>query len=227
MKNMKKQYKIATIAATLGLSLAAVGIGAFAYLNDNKTAANDMTTGSVGVDLVEDFDTSGGEEGTTETNKTFWGVATGSKKSLARASIFVSVEAYNEDTSTWEVYGQIPANAVTYDIDYTGWNQGEDGYYYYGKVLEPNPNPGTNTETTPDTWDEAKTYMTSQIKITNVAIDDYYSDLLEDRKVRINMLVNMETCQATNGAYHLSWGDIDEDLLPEGVYVSAEDFAQE
>lgn len=221
---MKKQYKLATITATLGLSLAAVGIGAFAYLNDNTTAAKDMTTGSVGVDLVEDFDTSGGEEGTTTNYKTFWGVATGSKKSLARASVFVSIESLNEETNNWEVFGQIPVNAVSYDIDYTGWNKGDDGYYYYDKVLEGNPNPGENSETTPDSWNASKKYMTSQIKITNVAISEDYADLLEDRKVRINMLVNMETCQATNGAYHLSWGDIPENLLPDGVYMSKEDF---
>ncbi len=219
---MKKQYKIAAVAATLGLSLAAIGIGGLAYLHDGKDSVKTTTTGSVNIELVEIFDKNAGEEGTTQDHKTFWGVATGTKKSLARASIFCSVETYNEDTKQWEVNGLVPSNAVLYNIDSTGWKyNANDEYYYYAKVLDPNTKQSSTSENAFDSTDPG---MTSQIKLTNVHIDPAYDQDLLDTKTRINMMVTMETCQATHGAYHLSWGDIPAEFLPTGVYMSQEEF---
>lgn len=220
---MKKQYKIAAVAATLGLSLAAIGIGGLAYLHDAKETMKTTTTGSVNIELVEIFDKNAGEDGTTQNHKTFWGVATGTKKSLARASIFCSVETYNVATKKWEVNGQVPSNAIEYNINgLEGWKYNpDDNYYYYQKVLDPNAKQSSTSE---DAFDSTDPGMTSQFKITDVKINDAYDSVLFNTKTRINMMVTMETCQATHGAYHLSWGDIPQEYLPSGVYMSQEEF---
>lgn len=231
---MKKYSKIITSIAALGLSVAVFGVGAFALFSASKEDTQTATTGSVSISLKEDFPTGYGEEGADTTEKTFWGVATGSKKSLARASVFVSVEYLNEETDEWEVFGHIPSNAVEYTIstDTTTvndegkyWVQGDDGYWYYKAVLEGNPNINNDGYQVPDSY-SASDYTTTQFKIENVGINEDYADLASEYQVRINMLVTLETCQATNGAYQLSWGQVDENLLPSGVYV-AEDLTAE
>ena len=199
---MKKQNKIIAIATTLCISLAAIGVGAYSYLADSKEDNKTITTGSVSIDLKEDFPNEGGEFGETTKDKTFWGIATGTKKSLARASIFVTVEYKEDGTDEWVVLGSIPSSAVTFDIDpetLKTWKQGNDGYYYYQEILEPN-----------ETGESSDTFIknpqtTTQFKLTNVSISDEYDNIVSEKNssgnVRVNMLVTMETCQATNGAY--------------------------
>ena len=210
---MKKQHKLMTIISTLCLSLIAVGVGAFAYFTAAKEDDKSVTAGTVSIELKEIFPSDGGEFGENTTSKTFWGVATGSKKSIARASIFVSIEYKNGNN--WEVLGSIPSNAVTYDISantLTNWKLGTDGYYYYQKVLEGNEN-GTASDTY-----AANNYTTTQFELTNVKISEAYAETAAAYdNVRINMLVTMETCQATNKAYTLSWPNCDTSVLPEGV----------
>lgn len=214
---MNKRNKLLTAIIAGCLSLAIVGVGTFAYFTTNKADTNTMTSGSVSIELKEDFPEHD-EYGADTTSKTFWGVATGSKKSIARASIFVSVEYKNPESGAWEVLGSIPSNAVTFDIsDATraSWLEGNDGYWYYQTVLEGNPD-GTASDTY-----VANDYTTSKFEITNVAISgDEYLEIASQYTTRINMLVTIETCQATNGAYTLSWENCDTSKLPAGVVVN-------
>lgn len=217
---MKKRNKIITIATALCISLVAIGVGAYSYLADSKEDNKTVTTGTVSIDLKEIFPNEGGEYGETTKEKTFWGVATGTKKSLARASIFVTVEYKEDGTDEWVVLGNVPSSAVTYKVDpetQKTWKEGNDGYYYYQKILEPN-----------DTGESSDTYVdnpqtTSQFKLTDVSISDEYDSIVSEKNesgnVRVNMLVTMETCQATNGAYKLSWENCDTSALPEGVVI--------
>lgn len=208
---MKKELKLSTIVTALSISAVAIGIGAFAYFSDAKTAEQNVESGTVSIHLVEDdVFTNQPETGVEQDHKTFWGEATGTKKSIARASVFISVEFKNGDN--WEVAGDIPSNAVTYTLSKEGWSDiGSDGYYYYQTVLA-----GVDE----DVEDSAK--KTTPFKVENIAISDDYAEQLQayaeaGQDIRINILVDMECCQATNRAYTKSWPGCDVSKLPESV----------
>ena len=199
-----------------------VGYGTYSYLSTKNENAISITTGDVGIQLVEDFPSEGGDEGETTNDKTFWGVVTGSKDSVVRASIIPSVEYYNENTKKWEKIGAINiTEGVKNDrnFNYTvseetqkTWKKGADGYWYYQNILKGNKNSIVDDKI----WHD-NDYTTSKFEIHNVYANITQEDLPENAKnakVRLNMVVSIENSQATHKAFISNWPGCDESVIP-------------
>ena len=133
---MKKRL---LIVSALVLVLAILGTGTLAYFTSSATAHNVVTTGGVGITLVEKMlDADGKEVDFTNQNGIMPGqsvskivrVLNNAEKS-AEAWIRVKVEkAVTVDGK------ELDASVITMNFNTTDWTE-KDGFYYYNKALKP------------------------------------------------------------------------------------------
>lgn len=199
----------------------------FAFFNSGQKTETSLNTGVINVQLVERFgqpsdtdgdgqpddkdgdgipdvtedpdgdgdinpDTGGAAEGAI---KVITGDNIGTQPAYVRVKIFPQVDKL--DKGKWVVCGGIPANYILYDQKDDGWVDGGDGYFYYTRIL-----PAGQT--------------TAPIIISNLHLDmpNIIAETYKDETLRVDMLVKMESTQASNELYKLNWGI---DHLPAGV----------
>lgn len=130
---MKK--KIISIALVVAM-IAIIAAGSFAYFTDNEVKNNEFTVGKVDITLTEPkWD----ESGSIDADTVYAGEPLAKDPTVTVADnsnpCFVRVKVENLDQ-----FGS--KGDITYRTDYvTGklgenWVEGEDGYFYYTKVLE-------------------------------------------------------------------------------------------
>lgn len=225
---MNKRFKVKTLvtAACVALVLAVVASASFfAIFASRQKAENSINTGIINVELQEEFKPGGGSEppvdpsdpnspakdpddpdappykGTGAENavKIIKGYNSGTQPAYVRVRLFPVVETMVSDSPIeWNVHGGIPANRVEYDLDDTGWiYSADDDYYYYSKILQPG-------ETTPE------------MTVSNLGVDLNEAEqvLYGEDTLRVNMLVTLESSQASNGLWRQNWGI---EALPVGV----------
>ena len=161
-----------------------VGVS-FAVFSEKDMPEMSITVGNINVTLEEDFSDTD-EFGTQTDEKSFKIISEGNRRTYVRASIYTTVEYYDEDTRAWIAYAIDQAN-IKYTIDESeeefDWIY-SDGYYYYNKILYlPDPN-----------------NKTSEFKITNIEVKSLPDDL-EGKRIRYNMQVKAEGSQATHESY--------------------------
>lgn len=221
----KNTKKIIITACSLAVVLGAVSTSFFAIFANRQKAETAITTGKIQVDLVEEFkgpdgdpydpkdpddpvrdpddpDTPpyigpGAPDGATKVIK---GTNSGSQPAYVRVRIFPMVETQTE-SGEWTTHGGIPANCIKYDQNESvpgNWiYSDEDDYWYYKHIL-----PVGET--------------TSTIEISNLHVDlpEYLQIQYGEDIIRVNMLVTLESSQASNGLYRQNWNI---DNLPAGV----------
>lgn len=156
--------------------------------------SDDLTgkAGVVEVELKEDFPTHPAT-GADTNKKTFWGLNTGTKRSYVRASIFTQVQYLHED-GTWHTVA-FSQDAFQYTVVAPGWINGNDGYWYYSKVLKPGEE-------------------TTKVQVLDVTTSVPFPPNLIGKQVRLDMQVRLESAQATHDAYKKIFNIT---KLPDGV----------
>ena len=201
MKNKKLIISLGSGAVLLAVIATATFFALFQ--SGQKTEAS-LATGKIDVQLVEKFEGSNGSgdagtnpdsEGLENATKTIKGDNKGSQPAYVRVKIFPQVEEYDDDNG-WTICGDVPTNYAKYDINNENWIE-DNGYYYYKSIL-----PAGET--------------TSEIVISNLTLDvpDVIKQNIKHKKLRVNMLVEMEATQSSNELYKLNWNI---DSLPAGV----------
>lgn len=132
---MKAKKKIVSLALAASLAAVAVVGSSLAYFTDKDTADNVFTVGNVSIDLTEP---NWAGEGLKDAPEAYPGEALKKDPTVTNdgknpAFVRIKVEG-------WNCLGE--NNMITYRTDYvadqlgTDWSKGEDGYFYYTKVLE-------------------------------------------------------------------------------------------
>lgn len=224
---MKRKQVIIAVCSSLVVLAGIATATFFAIFNSGQKTETSLQTGVVNVQLVERFgppkDTDGdgkpddsdgdgipdvnedpngnGDEnpdtdGAAENSiKVITGDNIGTQPAYIRVKIFPQVEI--NTNGTWNVSGGIPASYIFYTQENNGWVDGNDGYFYYTKIL-----PAGET--------------TTPIIVSNLHLDmpDIIAETYKNDKLRVNMLVKLESTQASNELYKINWG---LDSLPPGV----------
>lgn len=198
MKKSKLKIIIASVAVGL---VAIVGTLTFnAIFQSNQKADTSVTTGIVNVDLKETFPEADEFGAPMDSVKTIWGENTGTQKAYVRVKLFPVVEVYDDIYETWNTYGAVSTSFIKYDLNLNdSWIYDETtDYYYYKEILDPSTS-------------------TQQMIVENLRIEApniIQSKYIDGYTLRINLLVQLESCQASNELYKLNWGI---DSLPSGV----------
>ena len=214
-KKMKISRSAGIVVIIILMILLIVGAVAVSYalFTDKQTGTVNGQTGTVDVELHEDFYTSNQHGNTLDTpnqsgietdRKVFWGESKGNKKAYVRAKIIITFEWYNEDTTKWET-ASIPESCVQYAVNAPGWIEGDNGFWYYSKILLPSP-PALLADSV-----TTKFYV-QDAKLTS-AVPAFYAD----KTLRFTMHVQMESAQATHEAYKRIFGFTGTQDLPAGV----------
>lgn len=226
MKNKTK--KILITVCSFAVLMATLSAAFFAIFANREKAETAITTGKIQVDLVEEFrgpdgdpydpsnpddpvrdpddpdnpgpyEGDGAPEGTVKIIK---GVNTGTQPAYVRARIFPMVETLT-DGGEWITHGGIPANCIVYEQNESvpgSWIYSDkDDYWYYKYVLP-----------------VGETTSTIEISDLHLELPEYLQIQYGEDKVRVNMLVTLESTQASNGLYRQNWNI---DNLPAGVEV--------
>ena len=169
-KRMAFAYLFIAALLTLG--------GIYALLSDRVTAETSIQAGTVLVRLDEDspFDDLGSVniEGAATNEKTFRAVSICTLDTYVRARIIPVVEKYDAEEECYVVI-PIDINSVNLSITSPYWTY-SNGYYYYGKILEPDAN-------------------SSDVEVV-VSIGD--SGEYEDTNIRVTLRVELEAAQVRN-----------------------------
>ena len=178
----------------------------FAFFQGGDKTETSVTTGVVNVELIESFPDGGSSDeidpsnpGVDDATKVITGENTGTQPAYVRVKVFPQIEKY--ERGNYKLCG-VPTSYATYTEEKEGWMDGNDGYYYYAKILQPGE-------------------TTSPITISDVSIDipsnlvdiEPYEDAIA-KGMRLNMVVELESTQASNELYKLNWN---LESLPAGV----------
>ena len=125
------------ILSVLVICIATLAAGTLAYFTSEGTAHNVITTGGVDIAVQEWAD-----EDKTQPFQDPTGVMPGTTvtkiaevKNTGAADAWVRVQVTQSIQRDKELYPN--DGLVTLDCNTTDWTQGEDGYFYYNKVLKP------------------------------------------------------------------------------------------
>lgn len=129
---MKKQVKIGLGAAALALAAALCAGGTLAGWRTSSTVTNHISTATVQGIVEEKY-----EQGQTITpgqtvEKCVWVKNTGTASSLVRAKVVID---WDDETAA----DMDATDCVFPAYNTADWTQGEDGYWYYNDIVEPNP----------------------------------------------------------------------------------------
>lgn len=137
---MKKKLLSVTVVA---ICLAVLGYGTAAYVTDEVRAHNVITSGGIGIELVEktvengaevDFPTDGisGVMPGTEVAKIVTVKNTDSGDAWLRVKVESSIQsAAQQELPKTLTVGQTSVSVVTLDFNTDDWVDGGDGFYYY------------------------------------------------------------------------------------------------
>lgn len=128
---MKKQVKIGLGAAALALAAALCAGGTLAGWRTSSTVTNHISTATVQGIVEEKY-----EQGQTITpgqtvEKCVWVKNTGTASSLVRAKVVID---WDDETAA----DMDATDCVFPAYNTADWTQGEDGYWYYNDIVEPN-----------------------------------------------------------------------------------------
>ena len=131
---MKRKILILSILAICAATLAA---GTYAFFTAEDTAHNVITTGSVEIELNEwadedrtqPFEDLTGVMPNTEVTKIAEIENTGASDAWVRVRLTKSIELAAEGTPDLEL--------ISLDVNTSDWTLGEDGCFYYNRVLKP------------------------------------------------------------------------------------------
>ncbi len=146
-KNKKIQTEVKTMkykliaGAVIVICLSLLTFGTLAYFTAEDTAHNVITSGGIDIELLEWAD----EEKTIPFPENGAnGVMPGTEvtkivevKNSGSAAAYVRVKVEKEIILQEGVEGEPDSDLIKIDFDETCWIPGEDGYYYYKEVLEP------------------------------------------------------------------------------------------
>ena len=129
--NLKKQVKIGLGAAALALAAALCAGGTLAGWRTSSTVTNHISTATVQGIVEEKY-----EQGQTITpgqtvEKCVWVKNTGTASSLVRAKVVID---WDDETAA-DMDATVCVSPAYNTAD---WTQGEDGYWYYNDIVEPN-----------------------------------------------------------------------------------------
>lgn len=129
--NLKKQVKIGLGAAELALAAALCAGGTLAGWRTSSTVTNHISTATVQGIVEEKY-----EQGQTITpgqtvEKCVWVKNTGTASSLVRAKVVID---WDDETAA----DMDATDCVFPAYNTADWTQGEDGYWYYNDIVEPN-----------------------------------------------------------------------------------------
>jgi hypothetical protein len=129
--NLKKQVKIGLGAAALALAAALCAGGTLAGWRTSSTVTNHISTAIVQGIVEEKY-----EQGQTITpgqtvEKCVWVKNTGTASSLVRAKVVID---WDDETAA----DMDATDCVFPAYNTADWTQGEDGYWYYNDIVEPN-----------------------------------------------------------------------------------------
>lgn len=223
MKTKKTLIAIGSVVALLAVIATASFVAIFANRERTDTSIN---TGVIDVKLVETFEPEDPNDpgdpddgGLKHAVKKVHGVNEGTQPAYVRVRLFSSIEVKDEDTGEWAVHGGIPVSRIHYEQKSDAWVDGGDGFLYYKFILEP----GEETEEIlvrnmhlDFVGDNSECPVESDGSSCKMITNDSAGDLtkFKNDKIRINMLVSLESCQASNELYKLNWG---LDKLPSQV----------
>ena len=180
----KKRIIVAALALVL---FAAVTRGTMAWFVDSKGSTNKFTTGTVSIDMTEDFVQPDAWTPGTATDKTITIKNTGSLSAYVR--VYLVGEWQQNDNGNWVTASNptLPIDNVTMDMYATsgsGWVKHTDGYYYYRKALD----------------SKKSTDPSLKVKVTFVTGDKNY----ENKRFVVRAV--SEAVQSANNACRSVWG---------------------
>jgi len=197
MKNRNIYMATAFLIAALGIGVSSLAFAYFFSAPQAQTAT--LQTGTVRVELHENFPTTDEYGAPLSTVKEFSCENTGNKMAYVRVQIFpcpeyhyVGLDASGAPVDEWRPL-TLPTSAFTITITAPDWIDGSDGYLYYDKILNPT---------------DSTTEVTVTLAINNPAA------LPAGLDIRLNLRVSMEAAQTTNDAYKVVF---DIPTLPNGV----------
>ena len=204
MKNKKMLIAVGSGVGVLALVATATF---FAFFQGGDKTETSVTTGVVNVELIESFPDGGSSDeidpsnpGVDDATKVITGENTGTQPAYVRVKVFPQIEEYDARNG-YKLCG-VPTSYATYTESKDGWIDGNDGYYYYAKILQP------GETTSPITISDVNIDIPSNL----VDIEPYEGAI--NRGMRLNMVVELESTQASNELYKLNWNLTS---LPAGV----------
>jgi len=182
-----KKKKIKLLVASMAVAAMLVG-GTLAWFTFHQDMDNHFTTGSVKTNIHEKFDPEKGKDMQpgVKVTKQVSVENTGKSAALLRVKI----------TPVWDAKGNLPQSDATEAVDLnlannSDWIKGNDGYYYYTKVL-------------------AKGATSSQL-LDSVDIKGTFN-MTEDYQNRgLTVKVESDAIQTTNGAWQDAWKTAEAD----------------
>lgn len=182
-----KKKKIKLLVASMAVAAMLVG-GTLAWFTFHQDMNNHFTTGSVKTNIHEKFDPEKAKDMQpgVKVTKQVSVENTGSSAALLRVKI----------TPVWDAKGKLPESNATEAVDLNladnnDWIKGNDGYYYYTKVLG-------KKETSSQLLDSV------DIKGSFNMTQDY-----QDRGLTVK--VESDAIQTTNGAWQDAWKSAEAD----------------
>ena len=162
-KHMKKTKKPAALLASLVLVVVVAVAGTVSFIaTQTQGVVNTFTPSSIPVEIHETFN------GGTKSNVRIENE--GNANAYIRAAVVVNW--VDEDGN---VLGQMPVKGTDYSITYdllNGWAEGDDGYYYWTKVVSPlDQDDTTDKEFTGVLVSEAKVLEDAPVSGYDLAID--------------------------------------------------------
>ena len=135
-----KQKLLAGAVIVIGLSL--LTFGTLAYFTAEDTAHNVITSGGIDIELLEWADEEKTipfpEDGVSGVMPSTGGTKIVEVKNSGSAAAYVRVKVEKKIVLSEGLEGEPDSNLIKIDFDETCWTPGEEGYYYYKEVLEPN-----------------------------------------------------------------------------------------
>ena len=176
-----KKKKIKLLVASMAVAAMLVG-GTLAWFTFHQDMDNHFTTGSVKTNIHENFDSDKAKDMQqgVKVTKQVTVENTGNSPALLRVKI----------TPVWDAKGKLPETDATDAVDLnlannSDWIKGNDGYYYYTKVLDKN--------------------ATSSELLDSVDIKESFN-MTEDYQNRgLTVKVESDAIQTTNGAWQDAW----------------------
>lgn len=211
-----KNIMLLIIAALIAVLSYFTTSGVYSFLTSKSSNEIRLNVGSVNVSLVEEspFDDANEipDEGVEGHNKkTFWGVANGSKDTVVRAKITPLVEYRLPGSEEWVTFaGKTFVEGVDYTIpEETKQNwirpEGSD-YWYYNNILEGNKDGKSQNKT-------EKFYIKDiklEINEDDLPVSTDESQDLKNADFRLNMIVDLESSQASNKMPLKNWAPLSD-----------------
>ncbi|MCL2488277.1 MAG: hypothetical protein FWE80_06290 [Oscillospiraceae bacterium] len=191
---MKKHiYKIIGTVLSTVIAINALMLGAYALFTDRETGVVGGAAGYIDAVLHEEFwdggrDLTGGElntpnPGGAKTDRNVvWAESTGDKPCYVRVRLNTSFEYLDEAAGNiWKI-AVIPSDAVQYTVDANRWIEGEDGYWYYSRILRQGD-------------------LTDRIYVLDTKLVSEVPEFYRGKTLRYTMQTVLETAQQAHEAY--------------------------